>query len=115
MLINVLRSKIHRATVTSTELHYEGSIEIDMDLIEASGMMLHEKVDIYNINNGERFSTYIIEGPRGSRVICLNGAAARKACKGDQIIIAAYAWIPLEESEKHVPKIILLNPENQIA
>ncbi|MEQ8204266.1 MAG: aspartate 1-decarboxylase, partial [Smithellaceae bacterium] len=89
----VLKSKIHRATVTDADLHYEGSISIDEKLMEEANMLPYEKVDIYNINNGERFSTYIITGERNSGIMCLNGAAARRVAKGDLIIIATFAVV----------------------
>ena len=111
----MLKSKIHRATVTDADLHYEGSISIDADLLEAADMVLYEKVDIYNITNGSRFSTYIIEGERGSGTICLNGAAARLVSKGDQIIIASYANYEDAEVHNHETKCILVDENNKIA
>jgi aspartate 1-decarboxylase len=111
----MLKSKIHRATVTDADLHYEGSISIDANLLEAADMVLYEKVDIYNITNGGRFSTYIIEGERGSGTICLNGAAARLVSKGDQIIIASYANYEDAEIHNHEAKCILVDENNKIA
>ena len=110
MLIEVLRSKIHRAVVTESNLDYIGSITIDEALMEATGLIENEKVEIYNITNGERFSTYVITGERDSGVIGINGAAAHKAKKGDLIIIAAYAQMELEEARRWRPTVIF--PKN---
>ncbi len=112
MFVNILKAKLHNAVVTDAKLNYEGSIEIDSELLELSGMLPFEKVDVYNITNGERFSTYIIKGKRGSRKICLNGAAARKVSVGDRIIIAAYILLSPEEAEKYKPTILILDEEN---
>ncbi len=106
MWVEILKSKIHRATVTDADLNYEGSITIDEDLIEAAGMMVHEKVSVVNNNNGERFETYIIRGERGSGTICLNGAAARKVQKGDIVIIMSYALMTQEEAKNFRPTVI---------
>ena len=115
MQVEILKSKIHRATVTDANLNYEGSITIDEDLIDAANMFIHEKVAIVNNNNGERFETYIIRGERGSGIVCLNGAAARKVQKGDIIIIMSYATIPLEEAKSFTPTVINLDGKtNQI-
>jgi aspartate 1-decarboxylase len=114
MLIEMLYSKIHRATVTDANLNYVGSITIDEELLEASKMRVGQKVEILNINNGERFSTYIILGERGQRDICLNGAAARKVHKGDKIIIVAYATYNDAELENYKPTVVLLDDENSI-
>src|SRR5438046_9736137 len=91
MQLTLMKGKIHRACVTEADLHYEGSISIDRDLIEAAGFLINERVDIYNIDNGARFSTYVIEAPAGSGTIGLNGAAARQAMVGDKVMIVAYA------------------------
>ena len=115
MTITMLQSKIHRATITDANLHYVGSITIDRDLLDAAAMRVGQKIDIVNINNGERFSTYIIPGERGKRDICLNGAAARKVQVGDKIIIIAYASMSEEEADKHNPKIVILEDDNSIA
>ncbi|WP_456456353.1 aspartate 1-decarboxylase [Nitratifractor sp.] len=115
MLITMLQSKIHRATVTDANLDYVGSITIDRELLEASGMRVGQKVDIVNINNGERFSTYIISGERGKREVCLNGAAARKVHRGDKIIIIAYAQMDEKEAESFRPRIVIVNDDNTIA
>lgn len=114
MWLEILKSKIHRATVTDANLNYEGSITIDEDLIDAAGMIIHEKVAIVNNNNGERFETYVIRGERGSGIICLNGAAARKVQKGDVIIIMSYALMSPEEAGIFHPTIINLDKDNQI-
>lgn len=114
MHLTMLKCKLHRATVTECDLHYEGSISIDRNLIEASGLLLNERVEIYNIDNGERFATYVIEGRKGSGVIGLNGAAARKACVGDKLIICAYAQMSPEEAKTHIPVVVLLGARNRI-
>lgn len=114
MWIEILKSKIHRATVTDANLNYEGSITIDEDLIDAASMRVHEKVAVVNNNNGERFETYIIRGERGSGTICLNGAAARKVQKGDVIIIMSYALMTPEEAETFEPSIVNLTGENRL-
>jgi aspartate 1-decarboxylase len=110
----MLKSKIHRATVTETNLNYEGSLTLDEDLIEAADLLPFEKVDVYNITNGNRFSTYIIKGERGSGIVCLNGAAARLAKEGDLIIIASYILIDEKHIKNHHPKIVLVNERNQV-
>lgn len=116
MRIEMLQSKIHRATVTDANLNYVGSITIDLDLLEAANMRVGQKVEILNINNGERFTTYIIKGERGKGDICLNGAAARKAHQGDKIIIVAYASYEASELEEYRPTIVLVDEEqNKIA
>ncbi len=97
MYRSMLKSKIHRAVITDANLHYEGSLSLDKDLIEQAGLMPFEQVMVYNISNGERFETYIIEGTKGSGEVCLNGAAARKGLPGDLIIIASYAWVEEDE------------------
>ena len=114
MTIPMLYSKLHRATVTDANLNYVGSITIDKELMEAAGLRIGQKVDIVNINNGERFSTYVIEGEKGKRDMCLNGAAARKAEIGDKIIVIAYAQMTLEEADNFKPKVVLLDNENNI-
>ncbi|MDD2448419.1 MAG: aspartate 1-decarboxylase [Sulfurimonas sp.] len=114
MTIDMLYSKIHRATVTDANLNYVGSITIDEELLEASKMRIGQKVEILNVNNGERFSTYVILGERGKRDICLNGAAARKVHKGDKIIIVAYATYSEDELENYKPKVVILDDDNNI-
>jgi len=115
MNITMLYSKLHRATVTDANLNYVGSITIDQELLDAANMRVGQKIDIVNVNNGERFSTYIIPGEKGGREICLNGAAARKVHKGDKIIIIAYASMTTEEADTYQPKIVILDDDNGIA
>ena len=115
MNITMLYSKLHRATVTEANLDYVGSITIDQDLLDAANMRVGQKIDIVNINNGERFSTYIIAGMAGKKEMCLNGAAARKVHVGDKIIIIAYASMSEDEADKYKPKIVILNDNNTIA
>jgi len=114
MTIDMLYSKIHRATVTDANLNYVGSITIDEELLEASAMRVGQKVEIVNINNGERFSTYVIKGERGSRDMCLNGAAARKVEIGDKIIVIAYASYHKDELEDYKPIVVIVDDENNI-
>ncbi len=115
MRIDMLYSKIHRATVTDANLNYVGSITIDRELMEAAKMRVGQKVEILNINNGERFSTYVIEGQRGKRDICLNGAAARKVHVGVKIIIVASASFEESELEGYSPTIVIVDENNDIA
>jgi len=112
--IEMLYSKIHRATVTDANLNYVGSITIDEELMEAANLLVGQKVDIVNINNGERFSTYVIKGERGKRDICLNGAAARKVHPGDKIIIIAYAQMEIDEAKEFKPAVIIVDDNNNI-
>ena len=114
MLREFLDSKIHRATVTDANLEYVGSITIDETLINAAGMREWQKVEILDINNGERFQTYIIKGEPDSGVICLNGAAARKVQKGDKIIIVTYVALNETEMLNHKPKIVIVDDKNKI-
>ena len=106
MFIEVVKSKIHRVTVTEANLNYIGSITIDEDLLDAANLIANEKVSIVNNNNGERFETYIIKGERGSGVVCLNGAAARKAQPGDIIIVMSYAMMDFEEAKTYKPSVV---------
>ena len=106
MFIEVLKSKIHRATVTEANLNYIGSITIDEDLMDAAGIIANEKVHVVNNNNGARFTTYVIKGERGSGVICLNGAACRLVQPGDIVIIMAYAMMDMDEAKSFNPKVI---------
>jgi aspartate 1-decarboxylase len=106
MLIEVVKSKIHRVTVTEADLNYIGSITLDEDLMDAANLIANEKVTIVNNNNGERFDTYIIKGERGTGVVCLNGAAARKVQKGDIIIVMAYALMDFEEAKSFKPSVV---------
>lgn len=115
MTIEVLKSKIHCATVTEANLHYMGSITIDEALMEAAGLIAGERVYIVNNMNGERFDTYIIKGPRNSGCICLNGAAARKVQVGDVVIIMAYAQMTPEEAATFSPKVIFPTANNQLS
>ena len=106
MFIEVVKSKIHRVTVTEANLNYIGSITIDEDLLDAANLIANEKVSIVNNNNGERFETYIIKGERGSGVVCLNGAAARRAQPGDIIIVMSYAMMDFEEAKTFKPSVV---------
>ncbi len=115
MQITMLYSKIHRATVTDAKLNYIGSITVDIALLEESGIKTGQRVDIVNVNNGERFSTYVIPGKRGEGEICLNGAAARKVHVGDKIIIIAYALMTEEEAEAFEPRVVIVDDENRVA
>ena len=113
MQIEVLKSKIHRVAVTEADLNYVGSITIDEDLMEAANIIENEKVQVVNINNGERLETYVIKGKRGSGVICLNGPAARKAAIGDIVIIIAYAMMDFEEAKTFKPSIVFTREGNK--
>lgn len=114
MNIEVLKSKIHRATVTMADLNYIGSIAIDEDLMEAANLIENEKVSIYNITNGERLSTYVIKGERGSGIVSLNGAAARKVAINDKVIIVSYASMDFEEAKEFKPVILFPDDNNKI-
>ena len=114
MQIEVLKSKLHCATVTEANLHYMGSITIDEDLLDAANMIAGEKVQIVNNNNGERFETYIIKGERGSGCVCLNGAAARKAVVGDVVIIISYALMDIEEAKTFKPTVVFPKEGNRL-
>ena len=114
MLLTMLKAKLHRATVTEANLNYTGSITIDRHLMDESGLLPHEKVQIVNINNGARFETYVIEGPRNSGIICLNGAAARLVQPGDKIFVMAYVQLTPEEANGFEPRVLLLNDDNTI-
>ena len=111
----MLKSKIHRVTVTEAELYYEGSITVDKDLLEAANILPYEKVQILNFNNGARIDTYTIEGPAGSGTICLNGPAARLGSVGDEIIIVSYIQVPENESRNFKPKVVLVDKKNKIS
>ena len=113
MLLTLLKSKIHSATVTMADLHYEGSISIDRALMDAAGFLLNERVEIYNITNGNRFATYVIEAERGSGEIGLNGAAARQVMPGDKVIICAYAAMSEEETRGYKPVVVLVDEKNR--
>lgn len=114
MLVNMLKGKIHRATVVQAELDYVGSITVDEELLEASGIHEYELVQIVDINNGNRFETYTIAGKRGSGLICLNGAAARQVQVNDKIIIMAYAMMNEEEVKTHAPNVVFVDDQNNI-
>ena len=113
MYRTLLKSKIHRATATHCELHYEGSCAIDENLLEAANMVENEQVHIWNINNGERFITYAIKGERGSGMISVNGSAARRASVGDLLIIAAFAQVPEEKVATHKPQLVFVDENNR--
>jgi aspartate 1-decarboxylase len=114
MFLTMFKSKIHRATVTGADLNYVGSITIDETLLEAAEILPHEKVQIVNNNNGARFETYVIKGPRHSGVICLNGAAARLVQPGDSVIIISYALLSREEARSFQPVIVMVDGQNRI-
>ena len=114
MMLIIMKSKIHRATITETHLEYEGSITIDEELLEKAGMLVNERVQVVNLNNGTRLETYIIKGKRGSKTICLNGPAARLGEPGDKIIIIAYALMDQKEAEKHEPKVVKVDENNNV-
>jgi aspartate 1-decarboxylase len=115
MYITLLKSKLHKGTVTEANINYRGSITIDKNLMEESGILPYELVQVVNVNNGERFETYVIEGEKNSGVICLNGAAARLVMPGDKVIIMAYAQMELEEAISFKPTILLLDENNKIS
>ncbi|GAB3571617.1 aspartate 1-decarboxylase [Spirosoma luteolum] len=114
MFVNILKSKLHRVKVTQAELNYVGSITIDEDLMDAAGLLENEQVHIVNNNNGERLITYVIKGERGSGIICLNGAAARRAQVGDIVIIIAYAMMTDEEARSHKPTVVFPDENNRL-
>ena len=113
MQLTLMKGKIHRAHVTQCDLHYEGSISVDTNLLERSGILPYEQVDVLNINNGERFITYAIKGERGSGMISVNGSAARRAAVGDLIIIASFAQVHDDKVVDHVPQLVFVNDKNQ--
>jgi aspartate 1-decarboxylase len=114
LLLTLCKSKLHRGTVTQANLHYVGSITIDAGLMEAAGFVPFERVQVVDVANGARFETYVVEGQRGSGIICLNGAAARLVHVGDPVIIIAYALMTPEEAQAHRPTVVLLRPDNTI-
>ena len=114
MLLTMLKSKIHRATVTEADLNYAGSLTLDVDLMEAADMHPYEQVQVLNVHNGARFETYLIEGERGSGIVCLNGPAARLGQKGDIIIAITYAQIGAEKAKGHRPKTVYVDEHNHI-
>jgi aspartate 1-decarboxylase len=113
MLLTILKGKIHRATVTDAELAYEGSITVDAALLEAAGILPHEAVDIYDVTNGARLTTYTLEAPPGSGVVCINGAAAHHVKKGDLVILCAYALMDPMEAKAFQPKVVLVDEKNK--
>ncbi|MFB6462788.1 aspartate 1-decarboxylase [Bradyrhizobium tunisiense] len=114
MQITLMKGKIHRASVTEADLHHEGSISIDRALLDAAGLLINERVEIFNIDTGTRFATYVIEAPKGSGMIGLNGAAARLAMPGDKVIIVAYASLDEVEAKTFRPRVVLVDRENRI-
>ena len=111
MLVSMCKSKIHRVTVSDTNINYEGSITIDTHLMELAGIVEYEQVHVVNVNNGNRFETYVMKGSKGD--IILNGAAARLAVKGDKVIIIAYGYLKQKNAEGHIPRIVLVNDQNE--
>ena len=111
---HLMKSKIHRATITSAELHYEGSLTVDEDLLDAADLAVHEEVQVVNVNNGARFSTYVIPGPRGSGVLQLNGAAARLGMPGDLVIVISYGDFDDQEAARHVPRVVFVDASNRV-
>lgn len=114
MWLNMFKGKVHRATVTEANLNYKGSLTLDPLLREAAGFLVHEKVQVVNINTGDRFETYVIEGERGSGVVCLNGAAARLGQPGDKVIVIAYALMEAKEAEEWRPVVVHVDERNRI-
>lgn len=114
MISTLLKGKLHMAAVTQAELWYDGSCAIDQNLVELAGLREFEQIDIYNVSNGERFTTYVILAERGSGTISMNGAAARRVQKGDRVIIAAYAQFTEAEAKLHKPKLVYLNDDNTV-
>jgi aspartate 1-decarboxylase len=115
MYRSMFRSKIHRATVTGADLNYEGSVTIDADLLAAADILPNEQVEIWNVTNGERFSTYALRGQPGSGVVCINGAAAHKASPGDLVIIATFSWMNDEQAREWEPTVVFVDARNRIA
>lgn len=114
MTREMFRAKIHRATVTMSELYYEGSITVDKELLDTAGILPFEKVQVVNVNNGSRLETYALEGPAGSGMICLNGPAARLGAVGDEVIIITYSHMSEEEAKGHKPRVVLVDKSNKI-
>lgn len=112
MTITMFKAKLHPLRVTQAELYYEGSITIDCELLDAAGILPFEKVQVVNVNNGARLETYTIPGERGSRVVCMNGPAARLAAEGDQVIVISYAELTPEEAKEHRPRVVLIDENN---
>jgi aspartate 1-decarboxylase len=114
MQIQILKSKVHRAVITEANLNYVGSLTLDEDLMDAANMIEHEKIQVVNVNNGERIETYLITGPRGSGVVCLNGPAARKGAEGDVVIIISYALMDFEEAKQYKPVVVFPTEGNKL-
>jgi len=114
MNVSLMRTKIHRATITEADLNYEGSLTVDEDLMDAAGMLDFEKVHVVNITNGSRLVTYLIKGERGSGIICLNGAAARLGHRGDKVIVIAYADMTIEEAKNFSPRVVWVDDNNKM-
>lgn len=111
---HLMKSKIHRATVTSADLHYEGSLTVDEELLEAADLVTHEEIQVVNVNNGARFTTYVIPGPRGSGVVQLNGAAARLGLPGDLVILISYGVFDEQETAQFRPRVVFVDEQNRI-
>ena len=111
---HLMKSKIHRATITTTDLHYEGSLTVDEDLLDAADLVTNEEIHVVNVNTGSRFTTYVIPGPRGSGVVQLNGAAARLGHPGDMVILIAYGVFDETEAEGHTPRVVFLDERNRV-
>jgi aspartate 1-decarboxylase len=114
MRVQVLRSKIHRARITQTDIEYEGSLAIDLDLMDTAGVLPYEKLLVVNASNGERLETYAIPAPRGSRTFCLNGAAARKGMVGDRVTVMVFASIRMEDATRLTPRVVVLGEGNEV-
>ncbi len=114
MMRKMMRAKIHRATVTQADVHYEGSITVDRTLMEATDLLPNEAVCVWNVTNGQRFETYVVEGERDSGVVCVNGAAARLVSPGDLVIIAAFAWMEEAAARCHEPKVVFVDEHNRV-
>lgn len=114
MIIKLMKSKVHRATVTGADLNYEGSIALDEALIEAAGFALGEAVHVWNVATGDRFETYLIAAPRGSGEVRLNGAAARLVHPGDLVIVVSFCWMEPSEANQHVPRVVLVDEKNRV-
>jgi aspartate 1-decarboxylase len=114
MILKLMKSKVHRATVTGADLNYEGSIALDEALMDAAGFQVGEAVHVWNLNNGERFETYVIQAPRGSGEVRLNGAAARLVHPGDLVIVVSFCWMESAEAAKHKPRVVLVDEKNRV-
>jgi aspartate 1-decarboxylase len=113
MMLTMFKSKLHHLNVTEADLYYEGSITIDIELLELAGLLPYEKVQVVNVNNGNRLETYTIPGPKGSRIVCMNGPAARLTSVGDRIIVISYAQMSAEEARQHKPRIVVVDKNNE--